>query len=103
MPKEFGENLKILMESRNLTASKLGRDLGISVKTIHEWLGSGGRTPRNLKAIKKLSQYFEVSTHYLLFGEDDPKDSVIDLLNKTEIHTGIYEISIKKLNTRKPE
>jgi len=96
----FGENLKALMEAHRLSVSELAKGLGESPKTVQEWVGSGGRTPRKLEAIRKLADYFECSIHFLLYGEEDPKSALGILMDKTEIHTGLYEITIKKVSTK---
>lgn len=98
--KSFGENLQELMRKRNLSSKELALALSVPVRTVSEWIGSGGRTPRDLSALKKLADYFRCSIHFLLFGEEDPKNSINALLEKTEIHTGLYEITIKKVNPK---
>ena len=96
----FGENLENLMTERRYTVSGLAKELKLPAKTVHEWIGKGGRMPRNPEVLKKLSKVFGVSVHYILFAEEDPKNSLNSLLESTEIHTGLYEISIKKVNPR---
>jgi transcriptional regulator with XRE-family HTH domain len=98
--KTFGENLQDLMKKQRLSVQDLARDLGVPDKTVREWVGSGGRTPRNLESIKKLADYFKISTHFILFGEEDPKSSISSILEKTELHSGLYEITIKKVNPK---
>jgi transcriptional regulator with XRE-family HTH domain len=93
----FGENLENLMADKNVSISKLAKDIDVSAKTVQEWVGKTGRVPRNLDSIKKLSEYFDVSVHFLLFGEEDNRNIINDILEKTEIHTGLYEITIKKV------
>lgn len=100
MSKSFGEQLKLLMEQRNLSAAKLGKAIKVSPKTILEWMDKGGRMPRDPNHIRSLCDYFQVSTHQLLFGEDDPRSSIGTFLDKTEIHTGTYEVSIKRVNIK---
>lgn len=101
--REFGENLKNLMSLRNLTVAKLARDLKIPQKTVYDWCGSGGRTPRDLELIKRLATYLDCSTHALLFGEEDPRSTLSNILDKTEIHTGVYEVTVKKVIPRKKD
>jgi transcriptional regulator with XRE-family HTH domain len=101
--KPFGENLKELMAQRRVSVREVAKAVNVPLKTVQEWTGSGARTPRNLSAIRDLASFFECSIHFLLYGEEDPKDSLAVLLNKTEIHTGLYEISIKKVSTKKKE
>mgnify|MGYP000210946966 CR=1 FL=1 len=96
----FGVVLSALMKDRNLSAGKLADKVGYSAKTIQEWLGPNGRMPRDVAAIKKLAEFFNVSTHYLLYGEEDKRSDIASFLAKHEIFTGIYEISIKKVQHR---
>jgi len=95
---EFGGRLKQLMKKKNLTGKKLSRDLDISYNSIQEWLSS--RMPRDPQVLKKLSNYFGVSVYFLLYGEEDPASLISNILDKTEIHTGLYEISIKRVKTK---
>lgn len=96
----FGQTLEKLMSSREVTASQLARKIGEPVKSVHEWIGPNGRMPRNPQVLKKLAEFFNVSVHFLLFAEDDPRTSIAMLLEKTEIHTGLYEITIKKVREK---
>ncbi len=99
--KKFGDVLQHLMEQKNLSARELASRLGFPAKTVNEWVGKGGRMPRNPDHLKKLADFFQVSLHQLLFGEDDPRSLLSEVLNKTEIHTGLYEISIKRIEPKK--
>lgn len=98
---EFGVNLALMLKGRKITGKKLAEELGVSYKTVQEWIGPNGRVPRNPDSIKKLAQYLGITTHRLLFGEDDPQSIIGAVLEKTEIHTGLYEITIKKVNQNK--
>ena len=100
MTSSFGKTLKSLMADRGVSASKVAVAIGVSPKTIHEWLGGDGRVPRNLGAIRKLAEYFQCSTHFILFGEEDPRSILGDILTKTEIHTGLYEITVKRVTKK---
>lgn len=101
MHKTFGEILKTLMSERNVTTSMLAQSIGFSKKTIQEWLGPQGRVPRDLSAIKKLSEFFDCSTHFILFGEEDPRLQKNEAFSGAEVHTGTYEITIKKVSKEK--
>ncbi|MGE0171188.1 MAG: helix-turn-helix domain-containing protein [Oligoflexales bacterium] len=100
MTNTFGGNLKRLMEDANLSARELALKIDVPVKTLTEWLGPGYRMPRNPGHLKKISQFFNCSIHHLLFGEEDPQSIIGSILEKTEIHTGLYEISIKKVRAK---
>lgn len=99
MDKNFGSQLKLLIQQRNLSASGLAQEIGVSPKTVLEWLGGNGRMPRSAEHIKAMAKFFGVSTHTLLFGEEDPRSLIGEILEKSEIHTGLYEITIKKVKT----
>lgn len=98
--KSFGENLEILMKQKRVLIRELAKELTIPNKTVQEWVGKNGRTPRSTETIKKLATFFDISVHFLLFAEEDPKNMINELLEKTEIHTGLYEITIKKVNPK---
>lgn len=95
---ELAKTLKKLLEQRGITASKLSRDLKIPTSSINDWLA--GRTPRDLDVIKDVAKYLRVTTHELLFGEPEPNNIISEILEKTEIHSGLYEISIKKVSPK---
>lgn len=96
----FGQNLKALMARDRVNASTVAKAIGEPAKTVQEWIGAPARTPRSLEVIPKLASYFKVSTHFILTGEEDPRDSLGVFLEKTEIHSGLYEISIKKVQSK---
>lgn len=100
MSKTFGEVLKQLMTDKNLSVSQLAKIINCPAKTVQEWLGPHGRIPRDLEVLKKLSDYFRCSIHFLLYGQEDPRSLIGEILEKTEVHTGLYEITIKKVRQR---
>ena len=101
MAEEFGVSLASILKERGITSKQLADALEISYKTVREWIGPHGRMPRNPDSIRKLTQFLGVSTHRLLFGEEDPQGFSGILPEKTEIHTGLYEITIRKVQTIK--
>lgn len=98
--KSFGQNIEELMTQKRYTVSTLAKELKVPAKTVHEWVGKNGRMPRNPDVIRKLSEILSVSLHFLMFGEEDPRNPLNQFLEKTEIHTGLYEITIKKVNPK---
>ena len=100
MAKTFGENLESLMREKRFSVSIIAKELKLPAKTIHEWVGKDGRMPRNPDVLKRLADVLNVTVYFLLYGEEDPRSPINDFLDKTEIHTGIYEITIKKVNSK---
>jgi transcriptional regulator with XRE-family HTH domain len=61
-------NLKRLREENHLTQEELANNLGLKRYNISDW--EQGRTQPDIDSIKKLADYFQVSTDYLL-GKSD--------------------------------
>lgn len=102
MGSDFGATLERLLKERRITQKELSKAIGVSPKSLSEWVGKGGRIPRSPNQLKALANFFGVSVHYLLFGEDDPQTIVENIFEKTDIHTGLYQITIKKVVPRTP-
>ena len=96
---EFGERLERLCKERGIAVNELARRISVSSKTVHEWVGTSGRLPRNPEHIKALSKFFNVSLDFLLFGEEN-QINLESLISKTELHTGLYEISIRRVSKK---
>jgi len=99
MKKTFGEILETLMKEERVSIRQLSSELNVSSKSVQEWVGANGRMPRNPEVLKKIASYFKCSVHFLLFGEEDSNNPINMILDKTEIHSGLYEISIRKVKT----
>lgn len=96
----FGKTLERLLKQNNLSGRKFAQEIGINQKTANSWIGSGGTFPSDPMVIKKIAERFNISVHELIYGEPDPKSILGELLQKTEIHTGLYEITIRKVNVK---
>ena len=96
---EFAKTLKTVLRQKAITTGELAREINVSPKTINDWLT--GRTPRDLDAIRRCAEYFGVSVHFLLYGEDDRRNLIEEILEKTELHTGLYEITVRRVSARK--
>jgi transcriptional regulator with XRE-family HTH domain len=100
MARSFGENLETLMREKRFSVSVIAKELSMPAKTVHEWVGKDGRMPRNPDVLKRLADLLNVTVYFLLYGEEDPRSPLNHFLEKTEIHTGMYEITIKKVNSK---
>ncbi|SJZ59855.1 XRE family transcriptional regulator [Anaerorhabdus furcosa] len=69
----IGETIKKLRESMSLSQDELGEILEVSGKTISSWEIS--RTEPNMGYVQKLSNYFNVSMDYLIYGKNSSVDS----------------------------
>ena len=92
---EFGENLKKLRISRNLTQAELGSKVGLSKAVVSKY--ENGLGYPTFETLIRISAYFGVTTDYLL-GVAEAKtinvsglsDSQIDMLQRiiTEFRKG---------------
>jgi hypothetical protein len=78
---------------------ELAEAIGQPQKSVQEWV-TNDRLPRDLSVVKKMAEALRCSTHRVLFGEDDAASLLTSVFEKTEIHTGLYEITIKKVNPK---
>ena len=80
-----GKRIKYLREKNSLEAQKLAHDLQVGKSTLSNW-ENDRRTP-DLETLKKIANYFNVSTDYLLLGDEANIKNSTDyfeiILNKT--------------------
>ena len=69
---EFIGRVLQLIKNKGVTKNKLLTDLGLSKNSFVAWEGRG--TIPSGEVISKIANYFDVSTDYLLKGEDAPMD-----------------------------
>lgn len=67
--------LKRLRESRGITQAKLSSMLSISPSTVGMW--EQGRRDPDYENLKRIADYFNVSTDYLLGREDKNKNFLL--------------------------
>lgn len=96
----FGKTLENLINKKNMSIRQFAQAIDVSPKTAQEWVGKEGRFPSNPEIIKKIADLFEVTVHELLYGSPDPREFLGSILEKTEIHTGLYEITVKKVKLK---
>ena len=98
--KTFVENLKELMRKSNLNSADVARAINVPTKTVAEWIGPNARFPQSPEVIRALSNFFSVPVYVLLYGEEDPHSLLGEILEKTEVVTGTYEITVRKVKRK---
>ncbi|RDY26575.1 helix-turn-helix domain-containing protein [Lachnotalea glycerini] len=68
---DFGERLKFIRLSRNLTQKQLAEAIGSSERGIQNY--ELGASKPKYEIIIALADYFDISTDYLLGRSDNPK------------------------------
>lgn len=61
--KAFAGNLTGIMKSKNITVQRLGKDIGVGIRTIRRWLNS--ESVPNIGQLLSLADYFECSIESL--------------------------------------
>ena len=98
---EFAERLNELLEEKDITAYRLAKDTGISNGIISAW-----RHSEKLPAadnLKKLADYFAVSTDYLLGRTEHvgpPGRGAIQQVREDYRDTGFYERLLEICNEK---
>lgn len=93
----FGKRLRLLRENENMTQQKLGEIIGVSARVVG-YYESDDRFPKDEDTLIKISQYFDVSTDYLLGITDNPTTYKImkqDLPNKLK-DVGVEYLEVNK-------
>ena len=65
----FSTRLKELRKEKNCTQRQLGKELGLTANSICEW--EKNRSEPSIEMILRLTQFFDVSTDYLLRQTDE--------------------------------
>ena len=61
------KNLKKILEAKQLSPRELSQKTEVPLKTLYAWM-DGPRVPRDLKRLKVVSEFLEVSLDEILFS-----------------------------------
>lgn len=91
---KLGTVLKNVMEEKRYSVKEIAKATGVPATTIYEWLGN--RVPKNPLQAREVAKFLGVTFHYLLFGEEDPKEP-LQMIIKDDFFSGTFEINIKRV------
>jgi len=94
----FGENLEKLLREREMSARALAKRLGLSAKSVQEWVGDDARMPRDPMVLQKIAEALDVSVYRLLYGCEDPRGATVRLPEKMVIDSGLFELTLRKVS-----
>lgn len=94
---DFGENLKILRKSRNITQKELGSIIGLSKAVVSKYENGLGYPTFDVPI--RIAQYFGVTTDYLL-GVASGKTVDVSRLTDSQIDT-VHRIIAEFSNVNK--
>lgn len=87
------DNLKKLLKDNNLNVLKLSKISGVPKSTLSDWLA--GNSPKNIKQVKLVAEYFNVSVDQLVFSEKPTSHSYNEIQDL--VHFGKYDVFLKKI------
>lgn len=88
-------NLKRLLSEVDINATKLCKATGVPKSTISDWLM--GNSPKNIKQIKAVADFFKVTIDELVFSESIKKDSRMpESLGAEFMNFGTFDVYLKK-------
>lgn len=101
---QFASNLEYLLFKKHMTATQLARTVGMSRKTLQNWLS--GQSPRDFEKLRSIGNTFGVSVDQLLFSSL----STDDLYDFSSLTTHVflpeasevvrYEVSVRRLQSK---
>lgn len=99
----FAKNLKMILESRQISQRAAAEIAGVSPTVIANWLV--GQSPHDFLAVHRLAVGLGVSFEFLLTGEGSlvpvPSAAIEDLFEIHEAFEGIFRISAQRLTRKK--
>jgi transcriptional regulator with XRE-family HTH domain len=91
---KLGQQLETILKERRLSLSQLARETKIPKATLHGWMT--GQRSVDPDQVRRVAAKLEVSVHYLLFGEADPRESQVPL-DLEPLFSGDVRISIQRI------
>lgn len=86
--------LRRLIEKKDLKQSEVARAIGMAQSTFHDW--TYGRIPRDLKTVKKLAEFFNVSFEYMVFGTKQDQDHLKERCERLEFENAMIKLQAQK-------
>ena len=100
----FADNLNKILREKGITKKALSGATGIAQSTISEWCN--GRGPTLSAPVIKLANYLGVTLEFLVTGKNIEEQLLNDIIGEnafTQIHRGIYRITIDKKTKNKKD
>ena len=96
---KIGHVLGQLMRDKNYSIKELAFESGVPASTIaHLKLN---RPPKDVSTALAIAEVFGVSLHYMLYGEDDPREKRNPPNDfNPELFSGVFEIIVKRVNKK---
>lgn len=73
------ERILKLMEDNHITATALSKELGASTSVVQDW--KKGKSRPTVNQVIALSNFFNVTTDYILLGKTNADESISNIFN----------------------
>jgi transcriptional regulator with XRE-family HTH domain len=93
----FEKTVKALCSSRGWTLSRLSKESGVPLSTLHRY--TTGRKP-DLEHLRKIAGALEVSLYRLAFDEADPHEELDEQILQ-EIFSGDIRVTVQRIQRSK--
>lgn len=87
------EQLKHILQVRNIKVAMLARETKVPAQTIHNWLQN--KPPKNIDQLKKVSDYLGVTLDWLLYGVETELKNPLEA-HQEEIVAGVWEVVLRR-------
>jgi transcriptional regulator with XRE-family HTH domain len=91
----LSKNLNTLLERKGITITRLSKEVGIPVQTLHGW--QNGVEPKSLKQVLLVAKYFGMDIETLCFEDANKARNNVIASHEDEIAAGIYEVVLRKV------
>ncbi|MBX3022007.1 MAG: helix-turn-helix transcriptional regulator [Bdellovibrionales bacterium] len=95
---KLGANLSAVCKQKGISLAELARRAGVPKQTLHNW--TLGRRSVNVEQLQKVARVLEVSVHFLLYGEQDPFESLGEEVLR-ELFSGDVRVTVHRIDRRR--
>ena len=96
---DLAKSLKKLMFEKDIKVTQLSRATKVPATTLHNWLS--GQTPKDIKQVKRVADYFSVSLDQLFFPNLVHKTNPLKSVLEDEVFAGEFEVILRRINRSK--
>lgn len=96
----LGKNLEKALEEREMTVTQLSKGSNVPRTTILGWIKGTSISP-NLEQLDRVANFLKMTIEELAFGRKLKQPELSDLLDSATVHTGLYKLTIEKVNQKK--
>ena len=91
----FYDQYCLLCKQAGISPSKAAQEMGIAKSTVSVWKNRG--TTPQAEQLQKIAEYFNVTTDYLLTGDDKIKNTVGNVSNSAVVQGPSGDVSISNI------